>query len=88
MYSSICEQLDHGRTVFLVLLDLSAAYDTISHQLLIDLLVSKFNIGGTVLSWIRSYLSDCSYQVKIDSDLSVSLALSFFIVLWHPFQSF
>ena len=56
--------------MFLVLLDLSAAFDTISHQHLIDLLASKFKIGGTVLSWIRSYLSDRSYRVKIDSDLS------------------
>ena len=62
----MCEQLDRGRTVFLVLLDLSAAFDTISHQHLMDLLASKFNIGGTVLSWIRSYLSDCFYLVKID----------------------
>ena len=55
--------------MFLVLLDLSAAFDTISHQHLIDL-ASKFDIGGTVLLWIRSYLSDCFYLVKIDSDLS------------------
>ena len=56
--------------MFLVLLDLLAAFDTISHQHLIDLLAKKFKIGGTVLLWIRSYLSDRSYCVKIDSDLS------------------
>ena len=56
--------------MFLVLLELSAAFDTISHQHLIDLLASKFKIGGTVLSWIRSYLTDRSYRVKICSDLS------------------
>ena len=70
VYSARCEQLDRGRTVFLVLLDLSAAFDTISHQHLIDLLASKFKIGDTVLLWIRSYLSDRSYRVKSDSDLS------------------
>ena len=45
---------------------------------LINLLASKFKILGTVLSWIRSYqgvgpwsdLSDRSYRVKTDSDLS------------------
>ena len=61
MYSSICEQLYRGQTVFLVLLD---------HEHLIDILASKFKIGRTVLSWIRSYLSDDFYRVKIDSDLS------------------
>ena len=53
-----------------MLLDLSAAFDTISHQHLIDLLASKFKIGGTVLSWIRSYLIDRSHRVKIGGDLS------------------
>ena len=53
-----------------MLLDLSAAFDTISHQHLIDLLASKFKIGGTVLSWIRSYVADRSYRVKLGSDLS------------------
>ena len=65
----IFEQHDRCRTVFLVLLDFSATFDAISHQHLIDLLASKFKIGGTVLLWIRSYLSDRSNQVKIDSDL-------------------
>ena len=41
VYSSLCEQLDRGRTVFPVLIDLSTALDTISHQHLINLLAGS-----------------------------------------------
>ena len=53
VYSSVSQQLDRGRAVFLVLIDLSAAFDTVSHDNLISLLASKFGIGGIVLQWIN-----------------------------------
>ena len=49
VYSSVSHQLDRGRAVFLVLIDLSAAFDTVFHDNLISLLASKFGIGGIVL---------------------------------------
>ena len=38
-------------------LELSAALDTINHQILLDRLHSDFSIDGLVLSWLHSYLS-------------------------------
>ena len=46
----------------LILLNLSAAFDTVNHQLLISTL-AEMGISGTALSWIASYLADRSYQV-------------------------
>ena len=70
VYSRYVNSLTVVGQCFLIFLELSAAFDTNSHQHLIDLLASKFKIGGTVLSWIRSYPTDQSYRVKICSDLS------------------
>ena len=51
----------------LILLDLSAAFDTVNHQLLTEL-----GISGTALSWIASYLADRSYQVAWRGSVSTS----------------
>ena len=56
----------------LCLFDLSAAFDTIDHNILITRLSSWFGIHGSVLSWFKSYLSSRSFRVKCDSNLSSS----------------
>jgi len=53
----------------LCLLDLSAAIDTIDHNILITRLSSWFGINGSVLSWFKSYISSCSFHVKCDNNL-------------------
>ena len=58
---------DRGLVSALVLLDLSAAFDTIDHHLLIDRLSSTFGIHDIALSWFRSYLQDRSQTVTTGS---------------------
>ena len=54
----------------LCLLHLSAAFDTIDHNILITRLSSWFDIHGSVLSWFKSYLSSRSFCVTCDNNLS------------------
>ena len=55
--------LDRGDNVFLLLLDLSAAFDTVIHSLLLSRLENSFGIMGTVLQWFHSYLTGQSQFV-------------------------
>lgn len=60
----------------LVLLDLSAAFDTTDHCILPERLKSGFGIRGTALSWFAPYLSNRSQQILIDSSLSMNFELT------------
>ena len=51
--------------VLLVLLDLSASFDTVDHNILIDRLDHRCGVTGTVHDWIRSYLSGRTQRVRI-----------------------
>ena len=54
----------------LTLLDLSAAFDTIDHSILLECLHTSFRIDGLPLKWVKSYLSNRNQKVKIDNNLS------------------
>ena len=54
----------------LCLLDLSAAVDTIDHNILITRLSSWFGVHVSVLNWLKSYLASRSFRVKCDKDFS------------------
>ena len=55
--------LDDGDAVLLVLLYLSAAFDTIDHNLLIERLRDEAGLTETTLRWVQSYLNDCIQEV-------------------------
>jgi len=57
---------DLGKSTILVSLDLSAAFDTIDHTILLNRLQTTFGITGTALNWITSYLSNRFQLVRLD----------------------
>ena len=56
MFSDVACSLDADREVALVCLDLSSAFDTVNHTLLIKRLNVKFGLSGNVLDWFDTYL--------------------------------
>ena len=61
----ILDAIDKKEVLCLVLLDLSAAFDTISHAKLLNHLKYRFGITDTVLNWIESYLTNCTQCVVV-----------------------
>ena len=63
--------------VVVLMVDLSAAFDTVDHSLLLNILEFKFHITGLALSWLRSFLTGRFQRVKIDGFLSNALLVSY-----------
>ena len=68
--NDILHAIDNHCSVILVLLDLSAAFDTVNHFILLERLATRYGIGGIALKWFRSYLSNCKSFVSIENGLS------------------
>ncbi len=57
---------DQGFISLLVLLDLSAAFDTIDHNILLNRLENSVGISGSALAWFKSYLSDRHQVIAVN----------------------
>ena len=67
--------IDEGNVSLLTMLDLSAAFDTIDHDILFQRLSSHFGINDKVLRWIKSYLHERKQKVKLNNFYSDDLDL-------------
>ena len=54
--------------ICLVMLDLSVAFDTVSHSLLLNRLKYHFGIEGKILQWIKDYLVKQTQWVLIQGE--------------------
>ena len=75
VHSDLLCALDQKKKAVLVLLDLSAAFDTIDHQHLIDCLKKMFGFRGTALRWMSSYLTGRVQSVVIGDSRSKPVVL-------------
>src|SRR5881296_1410403 len=79
IYNDLLVSISQHKLSALVLLDLSAVFDTIDHNILLSRLTSNFGISGSALSLISSYLSNRSQSVSVQSHLSFCSHLH-----WRP----
>jgi len=70
VHNDINLNIDKGKVTALTLLDLSAAFDTIDHSILIKRLALWYGISGRALNWFSSYLTDRHQAIKIGNCFS------------------
>ena len=77
IHNDILSSMDDGRVTALTLLDLSAAFDTIDHTILLRRLSNWFGVSGKALDWFKSCLTGRSQRIKLGNCLSSRSDLSF-----------
>ena len=75
--NGIISALDAGSSAILLMLDLSAAFDTIDHDILLSRLCNVYGITRNALDWFRSYLTGRIQRVVIEDSVSVDQELDF-----------
>ena len=76
VFNDLLLTADNGKTSVLVLLDLSAAFDTVHHDILLSRLEHHVGITGRALAWFRSYLSDRTFSVQLGDFTSPAAPLT------------
>ena len=72
--------MENKKVTILIAMDLSAAFDTVDHTILLHILEKEFGITGVPLRWCASYLKDRTFKVNINNEYSEKRVL---IILCH-----
>ena len=75
--NDILRAMDSGKVTALVLLDLSAAFDTVDHNILLTRLRTDIGVSGAALRWCESYLRNRSTCVRVGNSSSETVALNY-----------
>ena len=69
--------LDNNKAVFIAFQDMSAAFDTVDHDILLGRLNYKFGIKHKFKSWFSVYLRDHFTKVPTDDDFSEDIVMRY-----------
>ena len=65
VYSDLIDAISNGKFALLSLLDLTAAFDTVDHNILLHRLEITFGFRGVPLQWMRSYLDGRTQSILL-----------------------
>ena len=76
VHSDILQAVYKGQCVFLVLLDQTATFNTVEHDILMKRLEESLGVAGPALQWCKSYFADRSQSVHVLGVPSVPFPLT------------
>ena len=79
LVNDILWNMDSQLVTSIVILDLSAAFDTVDHDLLLDVLETRFGITGTARKWYESYLKPRRFRVSVGKEESQPRQLDYLV---------
>ena len=68
---------DKKTATVVMILDLSAAFDTVDHDLLLNILSNEIGLRGTVLKWFKSFLTGRSQRIRLGQTISSEFTIMF-----------
>ena len=77
LVNDILWAMEHQKILSLVCIDLSAAFDTVDHEILEQVLKNEYGINGTVLQWYKTYIRPRGFKVNIHEEYSDEIELPF-----------
>ena len=69
--------MENSKLTSVICLDLSVAFDTVNHSILLEVMRNYFGIADMALDWISSYLRNRKFSVHIDSFSSNTKIINF-----------
>ena len=69
LFDSLLEGKENRKEIMVILYDLSAAFDTVSHDILLEKL-KAYGFDDSSLKWMKSYLQDRQQYVQVDEKIS------------------
>ena len=68
---------DSKSATVVLLLDLSAAFDTVEHGLLLNILEKEIGLSGVVLKWFKSFLTTRTQKIRLGNAVSEEIVIIF-----------
>ena len=78
--TNVIRALENQEVACLILLDLSAAFNTIDYNTLLRRLEMRFAVTDTALNWLRSYLTNRTQAVTVGNPLLEGSRLAFVLL--------
>ena len=77
IFNDLLWAFEHQRATALVAIDLSAAFDTVDHDVLLKVLQRRFGLEGTALKWADTYLRPRQFTVNVEKSYSLPRQLNY-----------